>query len=221
MSRIPDRHVGFLRRHVSALALLLVLLGLALCCAAWIAIHGISARDQPTAAETVLARALRHAAVPRADRALVNPVPLSDAVLEEGRMHWADHCALCHGNDGKGNTEIGRNLYPKAPDMTAPATQRLSDGELFSIIKNGVRLTGMPAWGGASQAEDGQTWKLVRFIRHLPHATADELDRMRTMNPISPMERREAKAEDDFLNGTDAPPPAEEGAPSTPRKEPR
>lgn len=221
MSRSPDRPSGFLRRHASALGLLLVLLGLAACCAVWITVHGVSARDQPTAAETVLARALRHAAIPRADRALVNPVPLSNAVLEEGRMHWADHCALCHGNDGKGNTEIGQNLYPKAPDMTAPATQRLSDGELFSIIKNGVRLTGMPAWGGASHAEDDQTWKLVHFIRHLPHAGADELDRMRTMNPISPMERREAQAEDDFLNGTNAPPSAGDGAAPTERKAPR
>jgi hypothetical protein len=120
-------------------------------------------------------------------------------------MHWADHCALCHGNDGKGTTEIGRNLYPKAPDMTASTSQGLSDGELFSIIKNGVRLTGMPAWGDNSSGGDEQTWKLILFIRHLPKATPDELDQMRSMNPISPMERREAKAEDDFLNGTDAP----------------
>ncbi len=221
MTRSHDRLTGFLRRHASALGVLLVLLLLLLGLTVWIVVHGVSARDQPTSAEVFLARTLRHAAMPRRECAMVNPVQPSDAVLEEGRMHWADHCALCHGNDGRGNTEIGRNLYPKAPDMTAPATQGLSDGELFAIIKNGVRLTGMPAWGGASQAQDDQTWKLVLFIRHLPKVTPDELDRMRTMNPISPMERREAQAEDDFLNGTDAPPSAEGGAAPTARKESR
>lgn len=200
-----NRLTTFLRRHSFALGALVLLVALGACCLSWIVVHGISARDQPTAAESILARALRHAATPRAARNLANPVPLSAVALEEGRMHWADHCALCHGNDGKGMTEIGRNLYPKAPDMTAAATQGLNDGELFSIIKNGVRLTGMPAWGDNSSAGDEQSWKLVLFIRHLPMATQEELDQMRTMNPISPMERQEAKAEDDFLNGTEAP----------------
>ncbi len=221
MDFVKNRGHTFLRRHAEALGLLSLLAISAASLIAWIIAHGVSARDQPTAAEALLARSLRHAAIPRADRALANPVPFNEAALEEGRMHWADHCALCHGNDGKGNTEIGRNLFPKAPDMTASATQDLSDGELFSIIKNGVRLTGMPAWGGSSHAGDDQTWKLVHFIRHLPKATADELDHMRSMNPISPMEQRETKAEDDFLNGTDAPSTAGESTAPSVRKEPR
>ena len=63
-------------------------------------------------------------------------------MIAEGRDHFADHCATCHANDGSGNTEMGRGLYPKAPDMRLPATQNLSDAELFYIIENGVRLTG-------------------------------------------------------------------------------
>ena len=74
----------------------------------------------------------------------------SDLVWGQGRAHFADHCASCHGNDGRGNTEMGRNLYPKAPDMRQSGTQHLSDGELYWIIENGVRLTGMPAWGDGS-----------------------------------------------------------------------
>lgn len=149
MDLVVNRRRAFLRRHAEALGLLSLLVISTASLIAWITTHGVCARDQPTAVEALLARSLRHAAIPRADRALINPVPLTHPGLDEGRMHWADHCALCHGNDGKGNTEIGRNLYPKAPDMTAPATQGLSDGELFSIIKNGVRLTGMPAWGAS------------------------------------------------------------------------
>ena len=73
-----------------------------------------------------------------------NPVSFSDAVWVESRAHFADHCAGCHANDGSGNTEVGRNLYPRAPDMRLAETQRLTDGELYWIIENGVRLTGMP-----------------------------------------------------------------------------
>ncbi len=219
--RDPQPRPSFLRRHASAGILLLGLAAVGAAAGVWTTVHGISTRDQPTALETWAARGLRHAAIPQRDRNLVNPIPLSDAALEEGRMHWADHCALCHGNDGRGNTEIGRNLYPKAPDMTAPVTQRLSDGELFSIIKNGVRLTGMPAWGSPSHAEDDQTWKLVLFIRHLPKATPEECDRMKAMNPISPMQQKETQAEDDFLNGSGDTPSAALAPAPTPRKEPR
>src|SRR4051812_17633242 len=97
---------------------------------------GVSARPTPGRAETLIARTVRHLAIAwHTDKAL-NPVPPSDAVIAEGRAHFADHCAVCHGNDGSGNTEMGRGLYPKAPDMRAAATQDLSDAELFYIIEN-------------------------------------------------------------------------------------
>src|SRR2546425_3868980 len=137
--------------------------------------HGVSARDEPTAIEAFLARRIRSLAIPRSSRNAMNPVPLTREALAEGRVHFADHCALCHGNDGKGQTEIGRNLYPEAPDMTASSTQSLSDGEIFYIIKNGVRLTGMPAWGEDTPEDDAASWKLVDFIRHLPGITEQEL----------------------------------------------
>jgi mono/diheme cytochrome c family protein len=168
--------------------------------------HGISARQEPTRAEMLIARSLRHLAVPASLRNAKNPVPLTPAAINEGREHFADHCAQCHGNDGRGNTEMGRNLYPRAPDMTLPATQKLSDGELFAIIKNGVRLTGMPAWGG-EHGDDSQTWKLVHFIRHMPRMTKEEAESMRAFNPVSRAEEKEAREERDFLGG--GPPPHE------------
>src|SRR6267378_3682736 len=88
--------------------------------------HGISARDQPTALETFVARQMRHLAVPRSERQAPNPVPATPDVLAEARTHFADHCASCHGNDGSGQTEIGQHLYPKAPDMRQADTQSLS-----------------------------------------------------------------------------------------------
>ncbi len=122
--------------------------------------------------------------------------------------HFADHCASCHGNDGKGQMEIGGNLYPKAPDMTRSQTQRLSDGELFFIIKNGVRFTGMPAWGSDTPEDDRASWQLVRFIRYLPQLTSEDLEAMSRMNPISPSEMKEREEAEQFLEGSEEKPPA-------------
>jgi mono/diheme cytochrome c family protein len=148
-------------------------------------LRGFSARDEPSGVEAFVARRLRHLAVPVAAREAENPITLNDDVLAEGRAHFADHCALCHGNDGRGDTPIGRNLYPRAPDMQAADTQTLSDGELFYIIENGVRLTGMPAWGGSGSHDDEASWQLVHFIRHLPELTPAELAEMAELNPRS------------------------------------
>jgi mono/diheme cytochrome c family protein len=136
-----------------------------------------------------------------------NPFASSPQLLQEASRHFADHCASCHGNDGSGNTEVGRNLYPRSPDMRLPATQQLSDGELFYIIHNGVRWTGMPAWG--ESGDDPDSWKLVLFIRHLPSLSQNELQDMKRFNPQSAAEREEEKQEEDFLKGE----PAKEQAP--------
>jgi mono/diheme cytochrome c family protein len=156
--------------------------------------HGFSARGEPSAAEAFVARHLRHFAVPLAARSADNPIAPSEAVLAEARAHFADHCALCHGNDGRGDTPIGRNLYPKAPDLRALATQSLSDGELFYIIENGVRFTGMPAWGGSGSHDDEASWQLVHFIRHLPELTPAELAEMAELNPRSRHEHHHGPA---------------------------
>ena len=69
---------------------------------------------------------------------------------------------------------MGENMYPKTPDLAAPAAQGLSDGELFYIIQNGVRWTGMPSWKAEHSAED--TWRLVSFIRAVPKLTPSDLE---------------------------------------------
>ncbi|HXP87064.1 MAG TPA: c-type cytochrome [Bryobacteraceae bacterium] len=186
-----------------------IALALALGAAAWTfrltAANGFSARQAPTPLESALARAARHWAVPENARAAANPVPSTPQTLAEARAHWADHCAGCHANDGSGDTEVGRNLYPRAPDMRAAATQQLSDGELFFIIQNGIRLTGMPAWGSGAAHDAQDSWKLVRFIRHLPEVSPAEAQEMSKMNPKTPAELEEERAEEEFLNGAHRP----------------
>jgi cytochrome c553 len=162
--------------------------------------RGFSAHDEPSGVEVVMARAMRHWAVPSDLREMKNPVPLTPQVLADGRAHFADHCAGCHGNDGKG-AGMGSQMYPKAPDMTLRPTQSLSDGELFSIIENGVRLTGMPGFGSGTAESAYGSWGLVHFIRHLPNLTAEELAEMQKLNPKSPAEWQQMQEEEAFLAG--------------------
>jgi mono/diheme cytochrome c family protein len=165
---------------------------------------GFSAKTEPHALEVLMARQIRHLAIPIEKRNAVNPVPLNAEVMNEARAHFADHCAVCHSNDGSGQTPIGKNVYPKAPDMRLSDTQSLSDGELFWVIHNGIRFTAMPAWGSGDPEKDLDSWKLVHFIRHLPQITQEELDQMKTLNPKTPKEHLEEEAFDQFLQGNDA-----------------
>ena len=194
--------------------LLLVALGALLLVIAfiWIGSRGISARAEPGRVETAVARTMRRLAVPSGDRNRENPIRSTPDVIAAGMAHYADHCAACHANDGSGETAIGLGLYPRPPDMRQDPTQSLTDGELFYIIENGVRLTGMPAWGTGKPEEAEETWHLVHFIRHLVRLTDAELAQMKTMNPTAPGAIRQQIEEERFLTG-ESPTPSR---PSTP-----
>jgi mono/diheme cytochrome c family protein len=174
--------------------------------------RGFSARDEPSTVEAFIAKRVRRLAIPSSARNLRNPVEAGPEALAAGMAHWADHCATCHGNDGRGATDIGRGLYPKPPDMTETATQQLADGELYYVIENGIRFTGMPAFGEEAiqpaNQQNTESWHLVHFIRHLPRITDDELAEMKKMNPKSPTELAREEEIRKFLQGDD-PPPAE------------
>jgi len=198
-------------------AILLTLVALAILAAAYgtlLVRRGFSAKDPPSALEVALARAARRVATPHAVKGAKNPFAATPETLQEARRHFADHCATCHANDGSGQTEIGQALYPRAPDMRLAATQNLTDGEIYSIIHNGIRLGGMPAWGPPGNDPDDDSWKLVLFIRRLPVLTPGEIKDMQMYNPKSEVERREEEQEQEFLNG-----PPEEISRSKPKKQ--
>lgn len=146
----------------------------------YLRVHGLSARARPSAVEAWAARHVRDLATPPAVKAAVNPVRPTDLVLAEARDHFADHCATCHGNRGDGKTMLGEGMFPPPPDLRAEATQRLTDGEIMNIIREGIRFTGMPGFGGG----DADNWKLVLFIRHLPSLTEKERTFMNEMNNL-------------------------------------
>jgi len=182
---------------------------------AYVTRTGLSARGQPGRLEAFVARRVRDLAVARHARGLTNPIPRSAEAVEDGLEHFADHCAICHANDGSGNTEMGRNMWPRAPDMRRAETQRLSDGELFWIVEHGIRFTGMPGWGTGDTAGEEASWRLVHFIRALPELTPEQLARMEELNPRSPEEIRQQIEEERFLEGGEAP-----GGAAAPHKHP-
>jgi len=191
-----------MKRGYIILIVLVLLIGVAIAAGAMILHNGLSARATPTALEAFFAQNAHRLSIPSNARGMHNPMPASEENLNHAREHFADHCSSCHGNDGGGDTMYGKGLYPKPPDLRQSRTQNLSDGELFWIIENGVRFTGMPAFGGADEHNNGEdSWKLVRFIRHLPHLTAEERMEMERYNPKGPEDREEEQREEEFLIG--------------------
>ena len=166
--------------------------------------RGLSTRAQPSRAEAVLAWVMRRLATPEAVRSQSNPVQPTDVVLQQALEHYADHCAACHANDGSGDTEMGRSFYPKAPDMRSAGTQALSDGELFSIIEHGIRLTGMPAWGTGTPEGERDSWALVHFIRRLPMRSIEDAERMEPLNPKTAAQWKSEEETRRFLAGEPA-----------------
>jgi len=191
-----------MKRGTLAVVAALALLGVAVAVAASLLHDGLSARATPSKLEITIARNARHLAIPSSARVAQNPLLASQDDLRDARLHFADHCAICHANDGGGKTLIGAGLYPKPPDLRLAETQNLADGELFWIIENGVRFTGMPAFSnGGEHGGTLDSWKLVHFIRHLSHLTAVERIEMERYNPKGPDDRAEEQQENEFLNG--------------------
>ena len=195
-----------MRTKLMTLLVLLVIVSLAL--GGWMGYQsfttGFSAKAEPNRLEVFMARLVRYLAIPLEHRNRANPVPMTPEVLQEALVHFADHCATCHANDGSGQTPIGKNVYPKALDLRESATQLMSDGELFWVIRNGIRFTAMPAWADGEPDQDIDSWKLVHFIRHLPKLSLDELERMKSLNPKTKRELEQEASFDKFLQGDDA-----------------
>jgi mono/diheme cytochrome c family protein len=155
-----DRRVAL--RHRLMLGLISAMLGALL--------QGCTADKQPSQEEAALANAAKDVAIPLEAGKKTNPLPETDEVVSQGQEVFLGSCAQCHAADGRGDTNIGRNMAPPAMDLSSSHVQHWSDAELFWIIQNGVRLTGMPAWRSSISAND--TWKLARFVHNLPRLDA-------------------------------------------------
>ena len=127
----------------------------------------IDALQEPGRLETILATQAKHLLIHRSssgDGISSAPIDLP-ASIEAGDRLFGTECAQCHGLDGHTPTDTGRWMYPRAPDLASFEVQQYSDRELFWIVKNGIRLSGMPAFGKVES--DEHIWNLAHYVRTL------------------------------------------------------
>lgn len=126
----------------------------------------IDALADPGRVEVMIATAAKHALVRHWSRKSAPREPgSSPARIEHGDKLFGTECAACHGLDGHSPTDAGRWMYPRAANLTSQDVQHYSDSELFWVVKNGVRLSGMPAFGPVESDEN--IWNLVHYVRRL------------------------------------------------------
>src|SRR5579863_1873319 len=166
-----DLYVRFPKLLFALAGAALIVLAL---CAAYFLRHGFTTASTPSRLETAIARAARNFAIPRKARLETNPWKTTPDILKEARESYSARCAVCHAPDGSGQSNVGRNLYPRVPDLRLPQTQNLTDGQLRFIIRSGVPLTGMPGWAKPHDAQSDDSWKLVLLIRNLRPSTVEE-----------------------------------------------
>jgi mono/diheme cytochrome c family protein len=129
-----------------------------------------TAHKKPSQVETDLANMAKDIVIPIETDELINPLTRSPQVINQGQQIYQQSCALCHGVDGHGQTNLGQGMYPPAMDLTSPHVQHWNDAQMYWIIENGVRLTGMPSWKEVLSPED--SWKLVVYVHALPDLNA-------------------------------------------------
>jgi mono/diheme cytochrome c family protein len=106
-----------------------------------------------------------------------NPFAANSEAIDMGLDHYRENCVMCHGAPGVAGADLSKGINPPAPSLGKEVGDT-SDGELFWVIKHGVRMTAMPAFGPTHT--DEEIWKIVAFIRHLPELTAQEQDSLRS-----------------------------------------
>jgi hypothetical protein len=109
-------------------------------------------------------------------KGLVAP-SLSDPKLELiGASHFHHTCRLCHGAPGHPRSEFSVGLYPSPPSLVSDEVRERNDAGLFWILKNGIKMTGMPAFGVTD--DDEELWGTVALLRRLPKLKAEEYNEL-------------------------------------------
>ena len=130
----------------------------------------LAALPAPGRFETRVADFSKGLLIDRASRRGIPPRPVDmKASVEAGSEHYGLDCSVCHSDDGRGQTPVGEWMYPRAADLTSKQVQSYSDQELFWIIRNGIRFTGMPAFGEVESPD--HIWDLVNYVRTLPDSS--------------------------------------------------
>ena len=139
--------------------------------------YNVAATAPPSKLEAKLAAWALNRSVAKRAPSTKNPLAATAETWKAGFEHYKEMCVQCHGAPGVDAAEMGMGLNPPAPDLTLPRVQARPDGELFWIVGNGIRTTGMPAFSPTHKPEE--IWKIVAFLRHLPELTDGEQKAMK------------------------------------------
>ena len=155
-----------LLRVASCMVVTLVLVALA----AWAYLRSgrfdIRADQRPGGLEQWIVSALRESSLARQSGEITAPEPFDAPTVAHGALLYADSCEVCHGGPGLEAEPFAYGLHPVPPSLDSPEVQESADGELFWVIGNGLRFTGMPAFNALYDEAD--RWALVAFLRRLP-----------------------------------------------------
>jgi mono/diheme cytochrome c family protein len=107
----------------------------------------------------------KHSNAPVTAKKLKNPLTADDGTLKAGKQLFDKHCAVCHGQDGKSQTDVAASMKKKPTDLTAKAMQGITDGEIWWVVTNGIRRTGMPAY--KTKIDDAGRWQMTVYVKQL------------------------------------------------------
>ncbi len=132
----------------------------------------------------------------------ISPPSLDDPeLLESGFHHFHPMCRMCHGAPGYERLEFAKGLYPSPPDLTDDhVREEFTDAQIFWIVQNGLKMTGMPAFGPTHS--DNELWGLVAVVNQLPEMTPEEYRaKIGTQGHGEGMEGHRHGGENDSMSG--------------------
>lgn len=140
----------------------------------WAAGPQASAYNQESHAHSHDQETHEHSHAPASAKKLKNPLKATEANIESGRALYNKNCASCHGEDGKATTDIASGMKVKPADLTSLHAR--TDGEIYWVINNGIKKSGMPAF--STKAKANERWQMTLYVKHLmgehPHAGGEK-----------------------------------------------
>jgi len=159
----------------------------------WSGVYDVSARVPHWRLTFLILEAAREESVSARSRGIAAPELDDPARVDAAFPHFHEMCRLCHGAPGYHRAEFAEGLYPSPPQLASPEIiNETTDAELFWIVRNGLKMTGMPAFGGKHTPD--QIWSIVAFVRKLPQLDSDAYKQMAESWAAGPAAENEAAA---------------------------
>jgi mono/diheme cytochrome c family protein len=141
---------------------------------AYTGVYNVAADDPHWDMTSRLLETVRARSIERRAKDVQVPANLADEqMVLKGAGQYSAMCVGCHLAPGLGRSELSRGLYPAPPEL---AKARIDPKLSFTVIKHGIKMSGMPAWGGPHG--DQQIWNLVAFVNRLPDLSPSEYQQM-------------------------------------------